>query len=144
MARITLNLPEKYQFSTEIQVRICDINYGGHLSNDATLRLIQEARVRFFDALGYDHENVDVSIILTDSVILYKAEGFYRDRLKIEVAATDFTKKSFDLMYRVTNIKNGKEIARAKTGILAFDYKTRKVSTLHEDIIYRFKNWPNV
>ena len=47
MSRIKLALPDRWTFSTELPVRISDINYGGHLGNDAVLALAQEARVRF-------------------------------------------------------------------------------------------------
>jgi acyl-CoA thioesterase FadM len=44
MARIKLHLPTIIHFSTEIPVRITDVNYGGHLGNDALLWFIHEAR----------------------------------------------------------------------------------------------------
>ena len=40
MARIKLDMPDNYIFSTELPVRISDINYGGHLSNDAMLSML--------------------------------------------------------------------------------------------------------
>ena len=46
MARIKLTLPENFNFSTNIEVRITDINYGGHLGNDSVLEIIHEARIR--------------------------------------------------------------------------------------------------
>ena len=53
MPRIKLELPEKLVFSTEIPVRITDINYGGHLGNDSILSIVQEARVRFLNEYKY-------------------------------------------------------------------------------------------
>ena len=46
MARIKLLMPEQKIFSTDIAVRITDINYGNHVGNDAFVRLIHEARVQ--------------------------------------------------------------------------------------------------
>ncbi len=37
MARVRLDLPDKFLFTTEIPLRVSDINYGGHLGNDAVL-----------------------------------------------------------------------------------------------------------
>ena len=53
MARIKIELPEKFIFSTEIPLRISDINYGGHLGNDAVLSIAHEARIRFFNKHGF-------------------------------------------------------------------------------------------
>ena len=53
MARIKIAVPPQFTFSTQIPVRITDINYGGHLGNDALLALLHEARVQFLRRYGY-------------------------------------------------------------------------------------------
>jgi acyl-CoA thioesterase FadM len=128
MARVTLELPDEFQFSTEIQVRIGDINYGGHLGNDALLSLIHEARVRFLKEYGFTEFDIGgVGIIMVDSVIVYKSEGFYGDIIMVEVSIDDISTSGCDVIYRLSNKEIGKEVARAKTGIVFFDYKKRKV-----------------
>ena len=52
MARIKLDLPGRFPFSTELRVRITDVNYGGHMGNDALLGLLHEARVQFLAHYG--------------------------------------------------------------------------------------------
>lgn len=129
MARIKIEIPEKFFFKTEIPVRITDINYGGHLGNDSLLSIIHEARVRFLNNLGYSESNVEgAGIIMIDSAIQYKSEGFYGDHLSIEIAVNDFTGIGCDIVYRLTNKKSGKEIALAKTGIVFFNYEKRKTA----------------
>jgi len=134
MARVKLNLPDSYEFSTEISVRIGDINYGGHLGNDAVLSLIHEARMRFFKAQGFPDEKhvAGAAIILSDAVIVYKSEGFHGDVLVIELARSDYNRHGFDIIYKITNKATGKEIARAKTGIVFFDYDRKKVIRIPE------------
>jgi acyl-CoA thioesterase FadM len=128
MPRIKIELPEKFLFKTEIPVRITDINYGGHLGNDSLLSIIHEARVRFLIHLGYSEKDVEGSgIIMTDAAIQYKAESFYGDNLLIEVGVIDFSKIGCDIVYRISNKNFKKEIALAKTGIVFFDYKNKKV-----------------
>ncbi len=58
MARVKLDLPDAFEFTTEIQVRIGDINYGGHLGNDTVLSLIHEARVRFLQKYNFREANI--------------------------------------------------------------------------------------
>ena len=53
MARIKIDMPDNYSFTTSLTVRINDINYGGHLGNEAVLAYIQEARMRFLNYLHY-------------------------------------------------------------------------------------------
>ena len=48
MARLHIDLPEKFNFATELAVRVSDLNYGGHVGNDSMLTLMQEARTLFY------------------------------------------------------------------------------------------------
>jgi len=128
MPRIKIEIPKKFIYKTEIPIRITDINYGGHLGNDSLLSIIHEARLQFLNHLGYSESNVEGSgIIMIDSAIQYKLEGFYGDELLIEIAVNDFTGIGCDIVYRLTNKNSGKEIALAKTGIVFYDYKTKKI-----------------
>lgn len=141
MARAKLDLPEKFGFSTEIPVRISDINYGGHLGNDSVLSLVHEARIRFLNAHGFTEFNIDgLGIIMTDAVILYKSEAFYGDILIIEVTAADFSKRGCDFLFKITNKETGKEVARAKTGIVFFDYNEKKIARVPEKFKEEFRS----
>ena len=82
MARLTLALPERFPFTTEIEVRITDLNYGRHLGNDAMLGLVHEARVRFLRAHGLQELDVEgTGLVMIDAAIVYRAEAFAGDRL---------------------------------------------------------------
>jgi len=133
MARIKLEMPEHYTFTTELPVRINDINYGGHLGNDAVLSMVHEARVQFLNHYHYSELDVEgFGIIMTDTAIVYKAEGFHGDQIQIDVAIDDFNKYGCDIYYLLSNKKTAVEIAHAKTGIVFFDYDQRKVVPVPE------------
>jgi acyl-CoA thioesterase FadM len=134
MARIKIDMPDNYIFSTELPVRISDINYGGHLSNDAILAIIHEARVRFLSHYHYGELDIEgLGLILTDSAIVYKAEGFHGDQLQIDIAIADLNAYGCDIYYLITNKKTAVELAHAKTGVVFFNYETRKVSAVPEE-----------
>lgn len=133
MSRVKLQLPDTFSFSTEIAVRISDLNYGNHLSNDVYLSLMHEARVQYLASMGYTEMNLaGASVIMGDSVIVYKKECFYGDVIKIEVTAGDFGSRSFDLYYRMTKTGTGELVAEAKTGMVCFDYVERKTLAVPE------------
>lgn len=133
MARIKIDMPENYIFSTEMPIRISDINYGGHLSNDAMLSIIHEARIRFLNRYSYGELDIEgLGLIMTDSAIVYKAEGFHGDLLQVDIALGDFNKYGCDIYYLISNKKTAVEIAHAKTGIVFFDYNERKVTSIPE------------
>ncbi|MGB2958068.1 MAG: thioesterase family protein, partial [Bacteroidota bacterium] len=128
MARVRVDLPEEFPFRTEIPVRVDDINYGGHLGNDAVLSMAHEARLRFLRHLGYSEKDIEgVGIIMTDAAIEYRSESFYGDVLVVDVGVADMEKRSCDIVYRMRQKESDKEVARVKTGVVFFDYTTRRV-----------------
>jgi acyl-CoA thioester hydrolase len=128
MPRIKLELPPVTHFTTDITVRITDINYGGHLGNDALLSLIHEARVLFLRHYGYSELNIEGrSIIMSDVAIVYKTEAFQGDVLEFAVSAVDFHRFGCDLFYKIAKGNPRSEVARAKTGIVFYDYKGKKL-----------------
>ena len=137
MPRIKLHLPENFSFTTQLPVRITDINYGGHLGNDAVLSLMHEARMQFLKHHGYTEMNVgSASLIMSDVAIEFKAEAFYGDVLTAFVTASDFTRVGFDLYYRFTKEVSGKSIivANAKTGMVCYNYDFKKVVAVPDEV----------
>lgn len=143
MNRIKINLPENFNFSTTITIRVTDLNYGGHVGNDSFLSLIHEARQQFLLSHGYKElEIAGIGLIMADVMIEFKKELNYGDIVKISVAATDFDKLGFDLYYKLEVI-NGEEIilaGKAKTGMLCFDYGEKKKVSVPEEVVKKLSN----
>lgn len=139
MARITLDLPTDFLFNTDLEVRITDVNYAGHMGNHVLLGLLHEARFRFMAHHGLRELDIDgLGLIITDSVIVYKSEAFPGEILNVAVALMDFNKYGCDFVYRVTGKTGGREVARAKTGVVFFDYQKRAVEKIPQAFLKLF------
>ena len=133
MARVKLDLPGRFSFSTELPVRISDINYGQHLGNDAVLAFAHEARVRFLKSFGFSEADVDgVGMIMLDAVVVYKSQAFHAETLTVDVAAADFGPCGCDFLYRLSEKESGREVARVKTGLAFFDYAGKRIAKMPE------------
>ena len=134
MGRVKIKFPDENPlFITAIPVRITDINYGGHLGNDRLLSVVHEARVQALSVAGLTElEAGGHGLIMADVMIAYRGEAFYGDELRISLWADEVTARTFDLLYQISVQKAGseKEIAHAKTGMVCFDYNTRKVTAM--------------
>ena len=130
MVRIKIELPEKFVFSTELEVRVGDLNYGNHLGNDSVLTLLHEARRRFLASLGIEEIGADgIGFVIADAAIVYRAQAFCGDRLRVAVAAGEFASRSCDFYYRVSHAANERTVAEAKTGAVCFDFRAQKAVT---------------
>lgn len=134
MARVKIIFPKVAPlFQCDLSVRISDINYGNHLGNDAVLSIIHEARMQMLNSWGFTELNAGGnSLIMGDVMIAYRNEAFYGNQLRIAIYCEEITEKSFDLLYKITTQRNETiiNIAHAKTGMVCFDYQTRKIAVM--------------
>ncbi len=115
MSRVRIAFPEPPIFSHEVEVRVSDLNYGNHLGHDSLVSLLHEARVRFFRHFGMEERNVDgVGILLADLAVTYRAQVFYGQTLRIDIAIGEAGARSCDLVYRVTDRDAGTLVALAR------------------------------
>jgi acyl-CoA thioester hydrolase len=125
MPRVEIELPGHFPFSTELEVRVTELNYGNHVGNDQVLGLIHEARRRYLRSLGSDEIAADgTGFVIADAAVVYRAQAFYGDRLRVEVAAGEFQSRSCAFFYKVS--KGGTVVAEARTGVVCFDFKAQK------------------
>jgi len=72
------------------------------------------------------------TVTLADAAVQYLAQGFYGDELSAEMGVEDIGKGGFALLFRLTRIADSKVLARARTGMVCFDYARQKVCRLPE------------
>ena len=133
MARIKIQLPTFFNFSTTLPIRITDLNYGGHVGNDTVLSIIHEARVQFLKSRGYQELDVEgVGLIMSDVAIEFKSELFYGDIITAFVSTGDFSGVAFDIYYKLEKITatDATIVAIAKTGMVCYDYSKKKIAAI--------------
>jgi acyl-CoA thioesterase FadM len=109
------------------------VNYGGHLGNDKLLLYAHEARVQVLQTVGFTELDCGGhGLIMADAEIVFKAEAFWGEVLEITLFAGGATGSSFSMYYLFEKQVAGEKkiVAQARTGIVAFDYTSRKVVPL--------------
>lgn len=135
MARIQISLPEQLPFSFEIQVGPEHINDAGHLDNALLLGLVSEARKSFIRSFGYSELNIEgVGIVIADAAVQYRSEAFAGETMRIRMGTGEVGSKGCDLLWCMTEMTSGREVARGKTGVVFFDYATRKAIAIPENL----------
>ena len=137
MARIKIELPEKFFFETLIPIRITDLNYGNHVGNDTILSILHEARVQWLGHFGYGELNFGgLGLIMSDVAIEFKNEIFYGEKIIASVTANEFSKFAFEVYYKLEKESTDKRIlvASAKTGMVCYDYSTKKIAAVPAEV----------
>ena len=141
MSRVSIHFPGTFPYSTELEVRVSDLNYGNHLGNDSVLTLIHEARRRFLESINLEEIGADgLGFVIADAAVIYRAQAFYGDRLRIEVAAGNFGSRGCDFYYRITHVTDKRVLAEAKTGAVYFDFGAQKTISLPAKVLAKLRD----
>jgi acyl-CoA thioesterase FadM len=122
-----IDMPTEWQYTTEIEVRVSDLNYGNHMGNQQFLAYAQEARVRFLEENGFTELDFGgVSLIQADAAITYSCEGRLGDRVQIDLATEVTGNSSFNMYYKFSNATQGKHMANIRTALVSYDYEKNR------------------
>lgn len=144
MPRVTLTELAHYEHHYSLTVRATDINYAGHLGNEALLGLVHEARANFLRELGFDTiigkqvsvglvPRSPVGLIIADLVVNFKAEAFAREQIHVESQIGEIGTKSFRLFHRLS--RAGQVIALVEMGLVAFSFPERQPTPLPAEFL---------
>lgn len=143
MQRVNIIFPNNRPiFSTTLNIRVSDINYGNHLANDAIVAFLHEARVRFLSNLKYTEFDIEgVALIQADLMVRYKNEAYLGETVKCDIYIGEMQNQSFEMLYRLSIERQQKVvlIAEAKVGLACFDYSIKKLMQLPENFVEKIK-----
>jgi acyl-CoA thioester hydrolase len=113
------------------QVRFRDLDAMGHVNNAVFLTYIESARFAFLRHLGAAATVDKMTIIVARIEIDFRAPVGLGDEVAIEVRATRFGDKSFDLEY-VLRV-GGQVVAEAKSVLVGYDYGSGRSIAIPDD-----------
>ena len=124
----------KHTRVAEFEVRVGDINYGGHMGNDRALLLFHDARLHFLEERGFSEADIGgPGLIMADAHVYFKKEVFRGDELRVFVQTEDVRSIAFNMHYSV--MRDDEEVMYGDTRLIAFDYDSRKVVKLPEEFV---------
>ncbi len=133
MARVKLVEQEQYAFHYPVRIEPRHLSIGNHLGADNLILLASAAKADVFHSLGLSEVDLGDGVtgtITADIVVNYKAEGFLHDEIVIDTYFGAFTGHSFTAFQRIR--KGGKVLAIAETGIVTFNYRSKRIARVPE------------
>lgn len=123
-----------FVFETVMRVRSAETDFSGHLTMDALVSLLSEARCRYLHSKGADEYITKTQgVVITHTTARFVSLAKNREELLIEVGAKNFHEKGGDFYFRVTRMYDGSEVSRAVMGFIVYDYEQRKEVVLNEN-----------
>ncbi len=142
MPRVRIEVQKDYEFSCNIDVRMNDINVGGHVGNSQMIAITHDARIKLYKDLGLSELDLGdgkTGMVVADIAVNFKAEVFLDDNVVVRSHVGEVGSKGFRLFQRVEC--NGKTASLVETGIVAFNFKERRASVLPEEFKERLQDY---
>lgn len=136
MARVKIEQPETTLYRYETTIRLTDLSQAMHLGFDRLVNILHDAAAGFMHSLGHDMtKSQSLRLIFADLAVQYISEAFRGDRLGINVGVGEISSKGFEAIFTILNTSRSDQmIAKAKIGIVFFDYDTRSAIEIPDDI----------
>jgi 4-hydroxybenzoyl-CoA thioesterase len=115
------------------------MNYGGHLDNALLL-------TRYGSAGALSSRSATANLTSTALASSFRCgaavplEAFHGEVMIVSMGAADFGSKGCDLLWCMNEKSTNREVARGKTGIVFFDYATRKIAQVPAGFRTRFEH----
>lgn len=126
---------------TTVNIRFCETDALGHVSNISYFIYLEEARIRLFEDLGYDNDIKEWRFILASAKCDFIHQAYFGQTLKIETNVSKIGNKSFQLVHRVLDAKTGTLIALGEAAVVYFNFEKQQSERLPDDLRERLQRY---
>lgn len=116
----------------QIQARFGETDALGHINNTSYFIYLEEARIRFFEILGYSMELNNWKFILASTKCDFVSQGYFDQLLTVKTYVTSIGMKSFQLEHDIICSQTQQLIAKGNAIIVYYDFKKQKSEVLPE------------
>jgi acyl-CoA thioester hydrolase len=119
----------------QINVRFGETDALGHINNTSFFIYLEEARIRFFEAIGYNMTTGDWKFILASTKCDFINQGYFNQVLSIRSYVSRIGTKSFQIDHDIIDANSEQLIAKGNAVMVHFDFELQKSEPLPELLI---------
>ncbi|GAM14449.1 acyl-CoA thioesterase [Mesobacillus selenatarsenatis] len=116
----------------QVQARFGETDALGHINNTSYFVYLEEARIRFFESLGYSMELNDWKFILASTKCDFVSQGYFDQLLTVKTYVSRIGSKSFQLEHDIVCSQTQQLIAKGNAIIVYYDFTNQKSESLPE------------
>lgn len=139
-----MNGLEEYRLLCPIKVRFRDLDALQHVNNAVYLSYLEEARVEYLRKVLGQSKPGDYAVVVARVEIDYRSAATMDDELVVGTRVSKLGGASFEMDYKIAEKKSGRLIAQAKTVLVGYDHKEKKVSKLPEAFVEKVRDYDGV
>lgn len=110
----------------DIYVRYCETDAAGHVNNTSYFYYFEEARMKFFEMIGFKPGERDVDFIVARTECDFLAQSYAGQTLSVTTDVENIGTKSYKIIHEIKNQENGELIAAGSAVIVCFDFESQQ------------------
>lgn len=118
----------------KIKVRFCETDALGHINNSSYFVYLEEARIGYFESLGYNMSMKGWNFILASAKCDFIKQGYFNDTLTIRTYTSRIGTKSFTLEHDIISERTKEVIAKGNAIIVYFDFDKQMSDIIPESL----------
>jgi acyl-CoA thioester hydrolase len=103
--------------------RFCETDALGHINNITYFVYLEDARIKFFQTIGFDMDVKDWRFILASTKCDFVSQGYFNQELKVTTYISRVGSKSFQLEHDILCSNTNQLIAKGNAVIVYFDFQ---------------------
>ncbi|WP_129691865.1 acyl-CoA thioesterase [Gottfriedia acidiceleris] len=112
--------------------RFCETDALGHINNTSYFIYLEEARIKFFQSLGYSMNLDDWKFILASTKCDFVNQGHFNQKMSVSTYISKIGNKSFHLEHEICCEETNQMIATGNAVIVFFNFKEQRSEVLPE------------
>ncbi|MFJ8260248.1 acyl-CoA thioesterase [Peribacillus asahii] len=124
------NIPE-----IDVYVRFCETDAAGHVNNTSYFIYMEEARTKFFKAVGYDKDNRgEMNFVVASAQCDYLAQAYANQTLTLSTRVSKIGTKSYTLAHEIKSADTGAMVAAGSAVIVCFNFQTQQSEVIPPEL----------
>ncbi|MFY4774520.1 acyl-CoA thioesterase [Metabacillus sp. RGM 3146] len=113
-------------YQSSLKVRFCETDALGHINNTSYFIYMEEARVQFFESIGFIMDAKNWQFIMAQASCDFLDQAHFNDELVVITSVTHLGTKSFHMEHLMKNAVTGRPVAKGKSVIVTYEFQEQK------------------
>lgn len=114
----------------QVNVRFGETDALGHINNTSYFIYLEEARVKYFETLGYSMDVKKWNFILASTKCDFLSQGYFNQILTVKTWVSRIGSKSFQLDHEIVCSQRSDLIARGHAVVVYFDFDKQESAVI--------------
>ncbi|MFJ8063185.1 acyl-CoA thioesterase [Psychrobacillus sp. NPDC096426] len=115
----------------DVYIRFCETDAAGHVNNTSYFIYMEEARTKFFEAIGFGRsERSNVDFIIASTQCDFLAQSYAGENLSISTSVAKVGYKSFMITHEIKTSDKGAIVALGTAVIVCFNFQAQETVSI--------------